>query len=50
MLEPGGGVLAEDEVGCAFDVGFCVELCAGLGEEGVLVAFEGAGVVALVLG
>lgn len=42
-------MLAEDEVGGAFDVGFCVELGAGLGEDRVLETDELAGVVALVL-
>lgn len=42
-------MLTKDEVCGAFDVGFCVELGAGLGEDGVLVAQEFAGVVALVL-
>jgi hypothetical protein len=41
--------LPEDEVCGAFDVGFGVELGAEVGEEGVLVAEEGAGVVALSL-
>jgi len=47
LLEPGLGVLAEDEIGGALDVGLCVELGAVLGEDGVLVAVEAAGVVAL---
>lgn len=42
-------MLAEDEVGRAFYVGVGVELGSGLGQEGVLVAFEGAAIVALVL-
>ena len=42
-------MLAEDEVGGAFDVGFRVELGAGLGEDCVLETDELAGVVALVL-
>lgn len=42
-------MLAEDEVGGAFDVGFCIELGAGLGEDRVLETDELAGVVALVL-
>ena len=41
--------LAEDEVCGALDVGFGVELGADVGEEGVLVAVEGDGVVALAL-
>ena len=49
-LEPGSGVLAEDEIGGAFDVGFGVELGAVLCQYGVLEAFEGAAVVALVAG
>lgn len=47
--EPGGGVLAEDEVGCTLDQGLGVELVAGLGEDGVLETLELTGVVALVL-
>jgi hypothetical protein len=49
VLEPGLGALPEDEVCGAFDVGFGVELGAEVGEEGVLVTVEGAGVVALSL-
>lgn len=49
LLEPGLGALAEDEVCRAFDVGLCVELGAFLREQGVLVACEGAGIVALLL-
>lgn len=49
VLEPGLRALPEDEVCGAFDVGFRVELGADVGEEGVLVAVEGAGVVALLL-
>lgn len=37
-VEPGGGSLAEDEVGCAFDVALCVKLGTFVGEEGVLKA------------
>ena len=47
LLEPGLGVLAEDEIGGALDVGLCVELSAVLREDGVLEAVEAAGVVAL---
>lgn len=50
LLEPGLGVLAEDEIGGALDVGLCVELGAVLGEDGVLEAVEAAGVVALLAG
>jgi hypothetical protein len=50
LFEPGAGALAEDEIRGAFDVGFGVELAADVGEEGVLVAVEGAGVVGLFLG
>lgn len=49
FLEPGLRALAEDEIRGAFDVRLCVELGAGLREEGVLVAEQGAGVVALLL-
>lgn len=35
-MEPGGGFLAEDEVGGAFNVALCVDLGAVVGEEGVL--------------
>lgn len=49
VLEPRLRALSEDEVCGAFDVGFGVELGAEVGEEGVLVAVEGAGVVALSL-
>ena len=49
VLEPGLRALAKDEVCGAFDVRFGVELGADVGEEGVLVAVEGAGVVALSL-
>ena len=38
LLEPGASALAEDEVRGAFDVGLRVEVAAGVGEEGVLVA------------
>lgn len=48
-VEPGFGALAEDEVGVALDVGFGEDLVAGLGENGVLVSDELAGVVSLVL-
>ena len=47
LLEPGLGVLAEDEIGGALDVRSRIELGAVLGEDGVLVAVEAAGVVAL---
>lgn len=48
-LEPGAGALAEDEVRGAGDVGLRVEVAAGVGEQGVLVAGQGAAVVALFL-
>lgn len=48
--EPGGSMLAEDEVGGTLDQGLGVQLVAGLCEDGVLEAEELAGVVALVLG
>lgn len=47
LLEPSLGVLAEDEIGGTLDVRLCVELGAVLREDGVLVAVEAAGVVAL---
>lgn len=47
LFEPGLGVLAEDEIGGTLDVGLSVELGAILSEDGVLVAVEAAGVVAL---
>lgn len=47
LLEPGLGVLAEDEIGGTLDVRLRVELSAVLREDGVLVAVEAAGVVAL---
>jgi hypothetical protein len=47
LLEPGLGVLAEDEIGGTLDVRLCVELDAVLGEDGVLEAVEAARVVAL---
>lgn len=47
LLEPGLGVLAEDEIGGTLDVGLCVELSAVLGEDSVLEPVEAAGVVAL---
>jgi len=40
LLEPGLGVLAEDEIGGTLDVRLCVELDAVLGEDGVLEAVE----------
>ena len=43
-------MLAEDEVGCTFNVGLSVQLGTILGEHGVLEAFERAAVVALVTG
>ena len=47
-LEPGGGLLAEDEVGGAQDERVGVELVANVGQDRVLEAGEGAPVVAAV--
>ena len=47
-VEPGGGVLAEDEVCGALDEGAGKELGSRFGEDGILVAGELAAVVALV--
>jgi hypothetical protein len=49
LLKPGLRALPEDEICGALDVGFGVELGACVGKEGVLVAVEGDGVVALLL-
>lgn len=49
VLEPGLRALPEDEVRRALDVGFSVELGAKVGEQSVLVAVEGAGIVTLSL-
>lgn len=46
VLEPGGGVLAEDEVRGTLNQAPGVDLVACLGEQGVLEAGELAGVVA----
>lgn len=42
-------MLTENEICRAFNVAFCEELGAGLGEYGILVPEKFAGVVALVL-
>lgn len=46
-MDPGAGVLAEDEVHGAFDVALCVDLVADLSEESILISIETDTIVTL---